>query len=209
MKSIKGESSRKKRRSVAVGLVGLAVFAVFWATAGCGKFSLIPVTLKEVKDLVLGRQKSFSFPLSRVLPATVSSLRDASFDLRRIESFQESGLVEARWDNTLVVVELDSITPSATKATSRISRDAVMREYSLEDTIFENIDKALRSNERIVLAEFVKNMTKVHSDPDPASPVVAYLGAGADVRVVSETAGWAEIALEKGFRGYMDASRVR
>jgi hypothetical protein len=181
--------------------------AVF--VSGCGKFSLIPVTLDELKDLTFGRQKSFSYALTKVLPATAYHLEKADFRLRRIEYFSQAGLVEARWEDTAVVIEFESITPKATNAVSRISRNLVDRYYSLEDTIFENVETSLENNDDIDMNALTGDMFRIHLAPDPASPVIGYLGVGADVSVRGETGDWAEIALEKGPGGYIRASNVR
>ncbi len=179
------------------------------ALAGCSSLSLIPVTLKEAKDFAFGQDQSFSYPLSKVLPAMAGSLANAGFQLERIEYFNEAGHIEARWRQTVVAVELVSITPMATKAKGRISSDSISREYSLEETIFENAENALKADQASELNTLVKGMSKVHMGPEANSPVVAYLAQGASVKVVGEDGPWLEISLQNGYSGYIRESQVQ
>ena len=196
-------------KAVAWARVVTACAALLAALAGCGRLSLIPVTLKEVKDFAFGQDQSFSYPLSEVLAAMAESLANAGFQLERIEYFNEAGHIEARWRQTDVAIELESITPRATKAMGRISSDSISREYSLEETIFENVENALKADRVPDLKTLVEGMSKVHMAPEANSPVVAYLGQGATVKVVSQDSHWLEISLQNGYSGYIRESRVQ
>ena len=68
---------------------------------GCAAISVVPVTLKEVKDYAFGQQQSFGYPLEKVLKATVLELRQMEFTIKRIEAFNHKGLIFANTSSLL------------------------------------------------------------------------------------------------------------
>ena len=101
--------------------------------SGCAVLTAVPVTIKEVKDYVMGRDQSFSYPIDQVLKSTIYNLRQMGFTISRIESFNQKGLIQADWKKTSVKLSMETITPKLTKVIVKVKSDNSSREYSSED----------------------------------------------------------------------------
>ena len=176
---------------------------------GCSVWSAIPVTLKEVKDYVVGQEQSFSHPINQVLAATVHNLRQAGFSVEQIEYFNEKGLIKANWKETSVILDLNTITPSLTKARTKISRGEGYREFSSEQEMFNNVRRVLDSGKPLNWETLTAGMVKVHVKPDGNSPVIAYLGPGVKADLLREEGKWGEIQLMDGGTGFIALKHLK
>jgi len=105
------------------------------AVNGCTAFSVIPITLKEVKDYALGQQRSFGYPLDQVIKASAYELRLKDFSIKRIEKVNQKGFIIAKWKDTTIRMTFESITPKLTKANTKIFGQNSAREFSSESML--------------------------------------------------------------------------
>jgi len=190
------------------GIIGVS--AIFLGLVyGCVGFSAVPVTLKEVKDYVVGQEQSFSHSLDRVLAATVYNLRQTDFVILRIEHFNQKGLIHANWQDTSVKLSMETITPKLTKVSSMVRRGDSLREYSLEEEIFNNIRTILQREKLPNLGKLTREMVKVHLSPDKNSPVIAYMGLGARADLIKEEGDWGKIVLMDSGIGYIALKHLK
>jgi hypothetical protein len=180
------------------------VLLFFLILSGCAVLTAVPVTIKEVKDYVVGRDQSFSFPLDQVLKSSVQNLRKMGFTISRIESFNQKGLVQADWEMTSVKLSMETITPKLTKVIVKVKSDNTSREYSSEDELFANIRETLKEEKEIDWKGLVKGMITVHLKPDKSSPVVAYLAPGTLADVFDQEGSWVKIGLMDNCTGFID-----
>jgi len=181
----------------------LAVFFLFLTMPACAVLTAVPVTIKEVKDYVVGRDQSFSSPLDQVLKSSVYNLRKMGFTISRIESFNQKGLVQADWDMTSVKLSMETITPKLTKVVAKVKSDTTSREYSSEDELFFNIRETLKDEKEMGWEGLTKGMITVHLKPDMNSPVIAYLAPGALTDVVDQEGPWVKIGLMDNCTGFI------
>lgn len=181
----------------------LVVCFLVCGLSGCTLWSAVPVTLKEVKDYVVGQEQSFSHPLNRVLAATVFCLKKSGFTAVRIEHFNNKGLVRGDWGEASVKLTMEAITPGMTKVSSKVHRGEASREFSSETEIFTQTRRTLSSQTTLHWDKLVYGMVTVHAEPQESSPVIAYLGFGATASVISESDGWSRIALMDQGAGYV------
>ena len=87
---------------------------------GCAALSVIPVTLKEVKNYIVGQQKSFAYPLDKVMGTSANKLREMDFVILRVESFNEKGFIHAKWHDVDAELYLETVTPKLTKVKNKI-----------------------------------------------------------------------------------------
>ncbi len=186
-----------------VGMRCLVVWFLAWWLSGCSVWSAVPVTLKEVKDYVVGQEQSFSNPLNQVLAATVFSLKKSRFTVVRIEHFNKKGLVRGDWDEASVKLTMEAITPGMTKVSSKVHRGEASREFSSEIEIFTQIRRILESQTPLQWEKLVHGMVTVHTEPRDSAPVIAYLGTGATAGVITDHDGWSRISLMDEGAGYI------
>jgi hypothetical protein len=179
------------------------VFFLSLILSGCAVLTAVPVTIKEVKDYVVGRDQSFSCPLDQVLKSSVHNLRKMGFTISRIESFNQKGLVQADWEMTSVKLSMETITPKLTKVIVKVRSDSTSREYSSEDELFANIRETLKKGEKIDWEGLIKGMVTVHLKPDNNSPVIAYLAPGALTEVIEQQGTWVKIGLMDSCTGFI------
>ncbi|MFC1812359.1 hypothetical protein ACFL03_06665 [Thermodesulfobacteriota bacterium] len=172
---------------------------------GCAALSVIPVTLKEVKNHIVGQQKSFAHPLDKVMVTSAIKLREMEFVLLRIENFNQKGFIHAKWQDVDTELYLETVTPKLTKMKSKIRGKNKSREYSTEEAFFQSVHNALNQNETRNLNEFTDGMINVHISPDNNSPVIAYLGTGEDVEFVEQVGTWARIGLMDSYAGFAES----
>jgi hypothetical protein len=180
------------------------VFLLSLILSGCAVLTAVPITIKEVKDYVVGRDQSFSCPLDQVLKSSVHNLRKMGFTILRIESFNQKGLVQADWQMTSVKLSMETITPKLTKVIVKVKSDNTSREYSSEDELFTNIRETLKEEREIEWKGLTKGMVTVHLKPDKNSPVIAYLAPGALTNVIAQEGTWAKIGLMDNCTGFID-----
>ena len=162
------------------------IFICLGLICGCGAWSTVPVTFQEVKNYVFGQQQSFSYPLSDVLGATASKLRQMEFIINRIEHFNQRGLVGANWQGTVVQVSFEAITPRLTKAKSKFWRENHSREFSSERALLKDVEATLQQNNPVNWNGMTSGMIRVHASPDKKSSVVAYLRPGVELTGVKK-----------------------
>lgn len=179
------------------------VFFLFLTLPACSVLTVVPVTIKEVKDYVVGRDQSFSRPLDQVLKSAIHNLRKMGFAISRIESFNQKGLVQADWDMTSVKLCMETITPKLTKVIVKVKSDTTSREYSSEDELFANMRETLKEEKEIDWKDLRKGMVTVHLKPDNRSPVIAYLAPGALTDVIRNEGKWVKIELMDNCTGYI------
>lgn len=179
------------------------VFFLSLILSGCAVLTAVPITIKEVKDYVVGRDQSFSCPLDQVLKSSVYNLRKMGFTILRIESFNKKGLVQADWETTSVKLSMETITPKLTKVIVKVKSDNTSREYSSEDELFANIRETLKEEKEIDWKGLIKGMVTVHLKPDENSPVVAYLAPGALADVIDQEGPWVKIGLMDNCTGFI------
>lgn len=177
--------------------------------SGCGAFSAVPLTLKEVKDYVAGTERSLGYGLDRTLTATVFVLKKDGFDLRRIEYFNHKGLVQAAWEGTSVEISFERMTPKMSRMTSRVKSKTLFREYTCEDALSEEIEGVLHSSKPLNWVELTHGMTRVHVSPDKKSPVMAYLKPGLTVDLVEEQGQWGKILLMDRGAGFIALNQLK
>jgi hypothetical protein len=183
-------------------IAAVYAFAVLFAT-GCAFFAAVPVTVSEIKTYLVGKEESLSYPLNRVLESTVYNLDHMGFDIERVERFNQKGLIHAVWQGTSVSLLLETITPNLTKVICTFKRSDTMREYSSEKELLNNVRETLKLKQIPDSEALFKGMVTVHLSMDTASPVIAYLGRGAEAEIVSRSGEWAEIALMDNCTGYI------
>jgi len=189
------------RRSINI----IFIIAAFGILYGCTALSVIPVTLKEVKTYVVGQQKSFAYPLDKVMSTSANTLREMEFVILRVENFNEKGFIHAKWNDVDAELYLETVTPKLTKVKNKIRKNKKSREYSTEEVLFQSIHNALDQNEPTNLSEITDGMIHVHTSPDSKSPVIAYLGTGEDVEFVEEVGNWARIGLMDSYAGFAES----
>ena len=189
-------------RKVRILIVIISVFGVMFGT-GCGFFGAIPFTLSEMKAYLAGKEESLSYPLDPVLQATVFNLDRMGFDIKRVESFNQKGLVYATWQGNSATLSMESITPKLTKVICTFKRSDTMREYSLEKELYNNIRDTLKLKESPQSKTLLKKMAPVHRAKDNSSSVIAYLGRGSKTEIISRSGEWAEIALMDNCTGFI------
>ncbi len=170
---------------------------------GCTTMSAIPVTLKEVKDYVVGQQESFPYPLNRVLWAAAQSLSETNFTLNRVEYFNQKALLQSEWQKTAVALSFEAITPSLTKMTSKLKRGDATREFATERALFKHSREILEKNRSMRWEDLVKGMAAIHMSPENHSPVIGYIRPGENVAVLDKVNSWSKVDLMDGHTGYM------
>lgn len=171
--------------------------------SGCAVLTAVPVTIKEVKEYVVGRDQSFSCPLDQVLKSAAHNLSKMGFTISRIESFNKKGLIQADWQMNSVKLSMETITPKLTKVIVKVKRNNSSREYSSEDELFANIRETLKEEKKIDWEGLIKGMVTVHLKPDKASPVIAYLAPGALTDVIDQEGKWVKIGLMDNCTGFI------
>lgn len=190
--------------------IGFVLWAgIFFQLTCCHPFSVIPVTVKEVKDYAVGRQQSFSYPIGQVLKAAVHNLIEMNFVVLRIEHFNGKGVVYASWQKTSASVLLETITPKLTKVTCKIFRGSSSREYSSEDALLDSVREILKHRPSLDWGKLVEGMASVHFRADTSSAVIAYLSPGAEAELIKAEGEWGKIALMDDCSGYMFLRHLR
>ena len=184
---------------------GIFLVASIGILYGCTALTAVPVTLKEVKDYVLGQQKSFAHPLDKVMVTSANKLQEMDFVILRIENFNEKGFIHAKWHDVDAEFYLETVTPKLTKVKNKIRGRNKSREYSTEQALFQSVHNALNQNEALNLNEITDGMIRVHISPDNNSPVIAYLETGEDVEFVEEVGVWTRIGLMDGYGGFAES----
>lgn len=180
-----------------------ALVVLLLLLSGCAVLTAVPVTIKEVKDYVMGRDQSFSYPIDQVLKSTIYNLRQMGFTISRIESFNQKGLIQADWKKTSVKLSMETITPKLAKVLCKVKRDNSSREYSSEDELFANVRETLKQGKEIDWEGLIKGMVTVHLKPDKNSPVIAYLAPGALADVINQEGKWFKIGLMDNCTGFI------
>jgi hypothetical protein len=180
-----------------------ALFFLSLLLSGCAVLTAVPVTIKEVKEYVVGRDQSFSCPLDQVLKSAAHNLSKMGFTISRIESFNKKGLIQADWQMNSVKLSMETITPKLTKVIVKVKRNNSSREYSSEDELFANIRETLKEEKKIDWEGLIKGMVTVHLKPDKASPVIAYLAPGALTDVIDQEGKWVKIGLMDNCTGFI------
>lgn len=180
-----------------------ALFFLSLLLSGCAVLTAVPVTIKEVKEYVVGRDQSFSCPLDQVLKSAAHNLSKMGFTISRIESFNKKGLIQADWQMNSVKLSMETITPKLTKVIVKVKRNNSSREYSSEDELFANIRETLKEEKEIDWEGLIKGMVTVHLKPDKASPVIAYLAPGALTDVIDQEGKWVKIGLMDNCTGFI------
>jgi hypothetical protein len=175
---------------------------------GCTKFAAVPVTVKEVRDYVVGRQESFAYPLSMVKVAAVYNLEEIGFTIDRIEHFDDKGLIHATCSDTEVNLMMEAVTPKMTKVFSKIRRGESTREFSSEQEVYYQIRESLEMDKIYNWERLTKGLIKVRTEPDKRSPVIALVGPGARVDLIHEWGGWGKIKLMEDAVGYVPAEHL-
>jgi hypothetical protein len=165
----------------------------------------VPVTLKEVKNYIVGQQKSFAHPLDKVMVTSANTLREMEFVILRIETFNQKGFIHAKWQDVDAELYLETVTPKLTKVKNKIRGRKKSREYSTEEVFFQSVNTALNQNEATNLNEITDGMIRVHISPENNSPVIAYLGTGEDVEFVEEVGVWSRIGLMDEYAGFAES----
>lgn len=173
--------------------------------AGCSAYSVIPVTLKEVKDYVVAEEHNFSFRLDQVLPAVITSLQHAGFKLQRVEFFNEKGLVRAGWEERSVLFSLESVTENMSNVQCRVLKQETTRDFSSEKALFADVKKKLETGHIPSWHNLVRNMVSVYMEPNRASTVIAYVAPGSMVESYGKEDGWEKIKLMDGGFGFIDS----
>ncbi len=171
--------------------------------SGCSALSLIPLTLQEIKLYVVGQRESFSYPLDRVMAAAIYSLQLSGFTICRVEHFSQKGLVNASWKNATVELLMVPVTPSLTKVTSKIQKDAGFREYSSEEEVFESMRKSLEEDRVFGWSQLTRGMSPVHFSPNNDSVVIGYLGPGEETEIMKQQGQWFEIEMMDDHSGFI------
>jgi len=183
-----------KRNNLFLQMSVLLVLLLLYLS-GCNPLWAVPFTLKEIKDYVAGQERSFAYPLNRVIIAGVYVLQKDGFTVYRIEHFNQKGLVNATWQDTSVEIILDTVTPKMTRITSRVHSNKLSREYSCEGAVFDEVQRMLERRRPLDWKEVTVGMVTVHVSPERGSPVIAYLREGVKIQVVEERGEWGKIAL--------------
>jgi len=183
-----------------------AIFLI--SLSGCSPLLAVPFTLKEVKDYVSGQERSFAYPLNRVMMTTVFILEKDGFTVYRIEHFNQKGLIQAKWQGTSLEFTLDTVTPKMTRVTGRVHSNRFAREYSCEGALFDKIQWILNRERPFNWKEMTEGMVTVHVSPEQVSSVVAYLGEGSKIELLEERGEWGKIALMQRNAGYIPLKSV-
>jgi len=179
----------------------LALFLIY--LSGCSALWAVPFTMKEIKDYVAGQERSFIYPLDRVMKATVFALKKNGFVLERIEYFSQKGFIQAKWEDTSVEIVLETVTPKMTRVTSRVHSNRLARQYSCEGALFDEVKGILNKKHPLNWKEMTGGMATVHVSPEKGSPVMAYLREGLEVEVMEEQGEWGKIALMDRSAGFI------
>ncbi len=188
-------------------IAGLLLPLLF--SSGCTPYSLIPVTLKEVKDYVVEQEQGFSYPLRRVMLTSAACLEELQFDLKRVETFRDHGRIEAEWQKTSVTLKFEAVTPNLTKMMCRVTADGKARQFSTEKELFSNTRAALLQNHRQSFAHLARGMVPIHIEPDKDSAIVAYLAPGVEISMSAENESWRRVVLKCQGEGFLQASMLK
>ena len=183
--------------------LNIVVIGFIFLFCGCSVYSLIPVTVKEIKTYAMGQEQSYTDPLNEVLAATVYNLQRSGFIVNRIEYFNEKGLVLASYEDLSVKLSLESMTPRMTKVVSKVHKDSISRQYSSEAEFFNNVRTSLESGQSLDWGTITRGMLKIYVSPDMNSEIIGFLGPGVEAGLIQETGDWAQIALMDRGTGYV------
>ena len=191
-------------------IVILAIILLCANFQACSPLSAVPVTLKEAKDYVIGQEESFSHQVNRVLAAVVHDLAEMNFKIKRIERFNQKGYISADWGDASVCLSLEAITPKLTKVVCKLKRgDVSTREYSSEEELFNRFRETLSEDNHFDLKKLAAGMAEIHASADKDSPVIGYLGAGAEAQLLRMEGRWARIALMDNYFGYVASDLLK
>ena len=176
---------------------------LFLYLTGCSPLTMVPVTLKEVKDYVAGQTESFSYPIDQVLSSAIMVLKKTGFEIRIIQHFNDKGLIEAQWKDTKAIFTLNQVTPLLTKVVSKVQSEGNSREHSSEKELFEQTKKILEDGQTIGWKKLAEGMVPVLHEFENDSPVLGYLGNGTTIKISKVNETWGTISLLDGVKGYV------
>ncbi len=198
-----------ERLSVFRLFLGGAILLVAYILSGCAAYTVLPVTLQELKHYVVEQQESYPHSVRPVVRAAVCSLHQLEFKIERIEISDHQAYIKAFWGETRVRLEFAAITPTLTRIENRMIRESAWRDYASEKELFLSVRRILdgegRGSCRWQWA--VRGMVPLHFHPESGAAIVAYIAPGLSISTYNEESlspRWAAIALELGGFGYLD-----
>ena len=194
-------------RRKGVGLIIALVLALLF-TSGCSYYSAVPLTLKEVKDYVIEKEESVSFPLRTAVVHSVRAMKSLDFEPSRIEMSGEKGMAKGACGSLKIELNFDSITPSLTRIRARIVDSGSRRRFSAEDAFFGAVKEGLSGKTGIDMREMTRGLTPVYFKADSKTPTVAYIGHGERIAIVESRDEWTEIALVSAGSGYVMTKNI-
>ena len=198
------QNEKQKNRWILFIIFGVIIIFM----QGCTVLSVVPVTLKEIKDYLITQEKCFAKPVDRVVVASVCSLKKLNFNLKRVEINGEHALIVGGWRDNSVQIRIDEITPGLSKVSSRVVTKDFDRQFASEDALFEVIE-ATFVQDNLVISDFVSHLAPVYLGPDEKSKVVAYVGDRIDVKSIDGNEAWKQISLEIAENGYIQKKWLR
>ena len=169
---------------------------------GCSALSVVPFTLKEMKDYMTTQEECFVESFNKVAMASALSLKQLHFRLDRFELIEGVAVIEGTWNETSVFLKVEAITPGLTKVRSRIIKEDVDRQFSTETALFEAIESSLVQG-NVSMSDVVSHMAPIRLTPDEHGKIIAYISDGVEVKSINEKGEWKKISLELGQSGYL------
>jgi hypothetical protein len=185
----------------------LSLYLMPFLLFGC--WSMVPVTLDEIKSYVAEKEQSFTAHHYRLLSVSSFSLQEMGFELEKILIFSESSEIRARWKDTDVFIECVSNTPTLTTLKSRIVSNQIGRQTAIEQELFNHIRDILNTHDVSAdIREQTAGMIKIFSAPRIDAPVIGYLKSGMVISSKQENQEWQKYKVAQNLYGYILSSNL-
>ena len=198
-----------ERLSVFRLFLGGAILLVAYILSGCAAYTVLPVTLQELKHYVVEQQESYPYSVRPVVRAAVCSLHQLEFKIERIEISDHQAYIKAFWGETRVRLEFAAITPTLTRIENRMIRESTWRDYASEKELFLTVRRTLDGEKEVPYcwSRAVRGMVPLYYRPESGAAIAAYLSPDFSIKFnqrESRAPRWAAIALKLGGFAYLD-----
>lgn len=198
-----------ERLSVFRLFLGGLILLVAYLLTGCAAYTVLPVTLQELKHYVVEQEESYPHPLRAVVRAAACSLQELEFKIERIEISDRQAYMAAFWGETRVRMEFVAITPTFTRIESRMTKKSTWRDYASEKELFLTVRRSLDGEGEVSYrwSRAVRGMVPLYFHPESGAAIIAYLSPGLSINInegESRPPRWAAITLELGGFAYLD-----
>ncbi len=183
------------------------LIALLW---GCSAISVIPTGLKEIKEIIAGKEWAVNKDILTVEKAMIVTMKRAGFTIEKVFCMGGTGGIDGRSNDMLIHTEFEAVSPKMTRLTVKARREgSIIQDNAVSKGLLKGLEEVLWDESWRNYAPILKGMNEIFYEKAKDADILGYIRPGVPFDLIGQEGNWTQIELFKGVRGYILTKKVR